>query len=60
MAAVRGCERDIAEAALAAGHSPTTARELALRAFTTHPLVGSVDAARVLSTAVLPTTSHPT
>jgi len=54
MAAVRGCERDIADAALAAPRDPAQARELALRAFVTHPLVGSLDAARTLTAAVLP------
>jgi 6-phospho-beta-glucosidase len=68
MAAVRGCERDIADAALIAtgqtrpaspaGPEGTgagaRADALALRAFATHPLVGSLDAARTLATAVFP------
>ncbi|MBO0821628.1 MAG: 6-phospho-beta-glucosidase, partial [Nocardiopsaceae bacterium] len=48
MSVVRGCERDIAAAAR--GGDPG----LALRAFATHPLVGSLDAARVLAAAALP------
>jgi 6-phospho-beta-glucosidase len=54
MAAVRGCERDIADAALAAPADPPRALALALRAFATHPLVGSLDAARTLASALLP------
>jgi 6-phospho-beta-glucosidase len=68
MSAVRGCERDIADAALIAtgqtspgspaGFEGTGAAAradaLALRAFATHPLVGSLDAARTLAAAVLP------
>jgi 6-phospho-beta-glucosidase len=46
MAAVRGSERDIAAAAL------TGAPGLALRAFTTHPLVASLEAARALAAAL--------
>ena len=72
MSAVRACERDIAEAALIAA-GPTRpggpaglegmgagarAGSLALRAFATHPLVGSLDAARTLAAAVLPIGSH--
>jgi 6-phospho-beta-glucosidase len=65
MSAVRACERDIAAAALIAagqagpdGPADATARAgaLALRAFATHPLVGSLDAARALAAAVLPIT----
>jgi 6-phospho-beta-glucosidase len=52
MATVRACERDIAEAALAT--SAARAEELALRAFATHPLVGSLRAARSLAAAVVP------
>lgn len=58
MAAVRGCERDMADAALLAAGEPAGARELALRAFATHPLVGSLDAARALAAAVLPIALH--
>jgi 6-phospho-beta-glucosidase len=76
MAAVRGCERDIADAALIASGLTgagligtglpaadlpagdlATARDLALRAFTSHPLVGSLDAAASLTAALLPTVS---
>jgi 6-phospho-beta-glucosidase len=46
MSAVRGSERDIAAAAL------TGSPRLALRAFTTHPLVGSLEAARALAAAL--------
>ena len=49
MTLVRGCERDIAAAALAG--NPDQARDLALRAFTAHPLVGSLNAARALAAA---------
>ncbi len=59
MAAVRSCERDIAEAALLADTEPPRARELGLRVFTAHPLVASLDAARTLAATVLPTASHP-
>ncbi len=55
MTAVRGCERDIADAALGAPADPRRASELALRAFATHPLVGSLDAARSLAAAALGT-----
>jgi len=62
MLAVRACERDIAAAALivAAGHEAPAARAgaLALRAFASHPLVGSLDAARALAAAAFPTASH--
>ena len=54
MAAVRSCERNIADAALTAAADPARARDLALRAFATHPLVGSLDAARMLAAMVLP------
>ena len=37
-----------------------TARDLALRAFATHPLVGSLDAARSLAAAAIPMPPHPT
>jgi 6-phospho-beta-glucosidase len=53
MATVRGCERDIADAALLAAAEPARARDLALRAFATHPLVGSLDTARTLAAMVL-------
>jgi 6-phospho-beta-glucosidase len=72
MAAVRSCERDIADAALAARDGAASASasastsasaragSLALRAFTRHPLVGSLDAARALAAATLPASaSHP-
>ena len=55
MTAVRGCERDIADAALGAPADPRRASELALRAFATHPLVGSLDAARSLAAAAFGT-----
>jgi 6-phospho-beta-glucosidase len=53
MAAVRSCERDIADAALlfSAGQA-ARAGALALRAFAAHPLVGSLDAARSLAAAL--------
>jgi 6-phospho-beta-glucosidase len=57
MATVRSCERDIADAALLAITEPARARDLTLRAFATHPLVGSLDAARALAAVVLPTAS---
>jgi hypothetical protein len=51
MSVVRGCERDIAAAALLIRDDGdgSDARDLALRAFATHPLVGSLDAARALA-----------
>jgi 6-phospho-beta-glucosidase len=54
MLTVRACERAIAEAALARDALPgsAAARELALRAFTLHPLVGSLNAARDLAATV--------
>jgi 6-phospho-beta-glucosidase len=54
MLTVRASERAIAEAALAHGALPgsAAARELALRAFTSHPLVGSLDAAKTLAATV--------
>jgi hypothetical protein len=70
MAAVRSCERDIADAALlragpgtsgqpeaaaglaAAADDAARAEALALRAFATHPLVGSLSAARSLAAAL--------
>jgi 6-phospho-beta-glucosidase len=52
MSAVRGCERAIAAAALS--RDPAEAARLSLRAFATHPLVGSLDAARALAPAALP------
>jgi 6-phospho-beta-glucosidase len=65
MSAVRGCERDIAAAALAAWDPAGSteadraeAARLALRAFVAHPLVGSLDAARALAAAAVPTASH--
>jgi 6-phospho-beta-glucosidase len=68
MAAVRSCERDIADAALlaagpanpaepgraAAADAAARAAALALRAFASHPLVGSIDAARSLAAAAVP------
>jgi 6-phospho-beta-glucosidase len=59
MSAVRGCERDIAAAALAAPDSPAEAGRLALRAFATHPLVGSLDAARALAATAVPAAVPP-
>lgn len=56
MSAVRGCERDIAAAALS--DDPATARDLSLRAFTTHPLVQSLTAARALAEAAVPGISY--
>ena len=67
MSAVRACERDIADAALiastgrgastggGAGTADAAARAgaLALRAFTAHPLVGSLRAARSLAATAL-------
>ena len=56
MTAVRACEQDIAEAALtasAAGARVARVRSLALRAFASHPLVGSLDAARELAGIML-------
>jgi 6-phospho-beta-glucosidase len=53
MAAVRASERDIADAAL------TGSTDLALRAFATHPLVSSLDAARALAAAALPAALVP-
>lgn len=52
MSAVRGCERDIAAAALS--RDPAEASRLALRAFASHPLVGSLGAARVLAGSAFP------
>ena len=52
MSVVRGCERDIAAAALS--DSPAQAEALALRGFATHPLVGSLAAARALAAATFP------
>jgi 6-phospho-beta-glucosidase len=69
MSAVRACERDIADAALIAagrgrpGRSADGAAQaaaLALRAFASHPLVGSLAAARSLAAAVLPVAPLPT
>jgi 6-phospho-beta-glucosidase len=66
MSAVRACERNIADAALIAAAGPAGlkgaagAEALALRAFASHPLVGSLDAARALAAAVFPTASHHT
>jgi 6-phospho-beta-glucosidase len=65
MSVVRGCERDIAAAALLAAGNGALAPEgadagaLALRAFATHPLVGSLDAARVLAQAAVPMAFPP-
>jgi 6-phospho-beta-glucosidase len=54
MLTVRASERAMAEAALAQEERPGSARprELALRAFTQHPLVSSADAARTLAATV--------
>ena len=60
MSVVRASERDIADAALTAADARqrADAREradaLALRAFASHPLVGSLGAARALAAAALP------
>jgi 6-phospho-beta-glucosidase len=65
MSVVRGCERDIAAAALLAAGNRAPAPDgpdagaLALRAFATHPLVGSLDAARVLAPAAVPMAFPP-
>ncbi len=64
MCQVRACERDIADAALitAAGRAgldgAARAGGLAQRAFASHPLVGSLDAARSLAAAALSATRH--
>ncbi len=63
MSAVRACERDIADAALLAAAGPAgagRAESLALRAFASHPLVGSLSAARALAAAALSATSRHT
>jgi 6-phospho-beta-glucosidase len=60
MSVVRASERDIADAALMAADAREQADALALRAFASHPLVGSLDAARALAAAALPTPSRPT
>jgi 6-phospho-beta-glucosidase len=62
MSAVRACERDIADAALITpvrtADAAARAAAMALRAFASHPLVGSLDAARALAAAAFPTASH--
>jgi 6-phospho-beta-glucosidase len=74
MSVVRASERDVADAALLVsgrlsdlsdlGDLGADAREragdLALRAFVSHPLVGSLDAARALAAAALPMPFLPT
>ena len=60
MSVVRASERDIADAALTAADAREHASALALRAFASHPLVGSLDAARALAAAALPEASLPT
>jgi 6-phospho-beta-glucosidase len=70
MSVVRASERDIADAVLIASRrvaeqeTAADAREraeaLALRAFASHPLVGSLDAARALAAAALPEVLLPT
>ena len=70
MSVVRASERDIADAALIAARGPAglgTAADtreraggLALRAFASHPLVGSLDAARTLAAVALPEVLLPT
>jgi 6-phospho-beta-glucosidase len=57
MSVVRASERDIADAALMAAGARERASALALRAFASHPLVGSLDAARALADAALPEAS---
>jgi 6-phospho-beta-glucosidase len=57
MSVVRASERDIADAALMAADARQRADALALRAFASHPLVGSLDAARALAAAALPDVS---
>jgi 6-phospho-beta-glucosidase len=57
MSVVRGSERDIADAALMGADARSRADALALRAFASHPLVGSLDAARALAAAALPDVS---
>ncbi|HTU76844.1 MAG TPA: 6-phospho-beta-glucosidase [Trebonia sp.] len=61
MLTVRACERAIAQAALARAEpaSRATARELALRAFTLHPLVGSLEAAEALAATVFAENTPP-
>jgi 6-phospho-beta-glucosidase len=54
MSVVRASERDIADAALTAADARERADALALRAFASHPLIGSLDAARALAAAALP------
>lgn len=56
MLAVRAAERSIAQAALL---PPPEARALAIRAFTLHPLVGSLDAALALAYSVFPDAAAP-
>jgi hypothetical protein len=57
MSVVRASERDIADAALMAADARQRADALALRAFASHPLVGSLGAARALAAAALPEVS---
>ena len=60
MSVVRASERDIADAALMAADAREQAGALALRAFASHPLVGSLDAARALAAVALPEVLLPT
>jgi 6-phospho-beta-glucosidase len=60
MSVVRSSERDIADAALMAADAGERAGALALRAFASHPLVGSLDAARTLAAVALPEVLLPT
>jgi 6-phospho-beta-glucosidase len=64
MSTVRASERDIADAALIAAtglaDDAERATALALRAFASHPLVGSLDVARALAAAALPEVLLPT
>ena len=60
MSVVRASERDIADAALMGADARERAGALALRAFASHPLVGSLDAARALAAVALPEVLLPT
>jgi 6-phospho-beta-glucosidase len=60
MSVVRASERDIADAALMPADARERADALALRAFASHPLVGSLEVARTLAAAALPEVSLPT
>jgi 6-phospho-beta-glucosidase len=61
MLTVRACERAIAEAAVRQRAVPgaAAARDLAVRAFALHPLVGSLDAAMTLAASVFTEDTAP-